>query len=332
MLTDSYLRKHDYLRVSITDKCNLRCAYCMPPEGIPFLAHEEVLRNEEFVRLIRIFVEMGISKIRFTGGEPLIRKGLMNIIEEIRLRFPHVELAITTNGILLDEFLDDLHRLRVQKLNISLDTLSPARFLEVTRRDELPVVLANIDRALDRKFFDIKLNAVLFEETLEELEDLLVYAGERDIVFRFIERMPFSDSDLAESFISSDLLVEKISRMGVMTRNNVRDTAVSNRYDLRMDSGLLVKIGVIPSITHKFCASCNRLRLTADGSLKTCLHSAVEHDLKKALRSGNGDEDLKALIMGAVKDKQSSHKLDCYSADGGCAAVVNSRTMSKIGG
>jgi len=232
MLTDTFHRKHDYLRVSITDKCNLRCQYCMPPEGVEFLPHDQVLRNEEFIRLIGIFSGMGINKIRFTGGEPLVRKGFVDILSETRRLYPHIELAITTNGTLLGDYLDDLYRLKVKKINISLDTFSRERYEKITRRDHFDTVIANIERAIEFGFFDIKINAVLFRETLDELDDFLDYFKDKDIVLRFIERMPFSEKDLEIPFLSSDALLKELEKRGELKRDGGRDTTVSLRYNL----------------------------------------------------------------------------------------------------
>lgn len=332
MLTDNFLRKHDYLRVSITDKCNLRCIYCMPPEGVPFLPHGEVLRNEEFVELIRVFIEMGVKKIRFTGGEPLVRKGFVQIIEEVHSRFPDVELALTTNGVLLGEYLEDLQRNGVYKLNVSLDTMDRQRYQELTLRDHFDKVVENIDMALETGAFDVKLNAVLLRETLGEVDAFLDFCSERNLILRFIEKMPFTEEELRDTVVSSDSLVKEFESRGNLIRRKERDSQVAHRYDLQYKDDRLVRLGVIPPMTHKFCSSCNRLRLTADGNLKTCLHSCDEYDLKGALRDHASDEELKKIIHEAVEKKHEGHKLDCYATDGGCASIVNSRTMSKIGG
>ncbi len=162
MLTDSYSRKHDYLRVSITDRCNLRCSYCMPPEGIELLQHDQVLRNEDFVRLIGIFVSLGVVKVRFTGGEPLVRKGFIDIVSRTSELYPGLELCLTTNGTLLGDFIESLRRLKLKKLNISLDSLSRDTYRSITMIDCLEDVRANIDRVLAYRFFDVKINTVLF--------------------------------------------------------------------------------------------------------------------------------------------------------------------------
>jgi cyclic pyranopterin phosphate synthase len=332
MLIDAFKRRHDYLRVSLTDRCNLRCIYCMPAEGLECLPHQEVLRNEEFLDLIKLFISMGIRKIRFTGGEPLVRKGFLDIVEETRRFAPDVELAVTTNGVVLGGYIDDLCRLGVRKINISLDTLSVERFEKLTRRDALQSVLANIDKTLEYGFFDVKLNAVLFEETLKELDGFIAYCLERRLVLRFIERMPFTEEDRSAGFTSSDRLLDELARRGELARVRGMDTAVSHCYELSVPDGGRMFLGVIPPMTHKFCGGCNRLRLTADGLLKTCLLSSHEYNLKDRLRGGTDPDELRAMVLKALSEKGDGHHLDVSNADGGCSSLNNSRTMSKIGG
>ncbi|MBP6993176.1 MAG: GTP 3',8-cyclase MoaA [Spirochaetes bacterium] len=332
MLTDSYLRKHDYLRVSITDHCNLRCAYCMPPEGVALLSHDQVLRNEEFIRLIGIFVSLGVVKVRFTGGEPLLRKGFVDIAAKTREMFPALELCLTTNGTLLGDFIGDLKDHGVRKLNISLDTLSRDRYRSITRRDCFEDVIRNIDRALAESYFDVKINAVLSGDTIAELDDFLEYFKERNVTLRFIERMPFTAEPHGGSFLPSDRFIEELAARGDLDRNRAIDTSVALMYNFMYRGRYPVRIGVIPPVSKKFCGSCNRLRLTSDGSLKTCLHSGADHALKELLRSGADDAAVAREILAAVKQKHEGHSLDCASDEGGCAALVSTGFMSKIGG
>jgi cyclic pyranopterin phosphate synthase len=333
MLRDSYQRKIRYLRVSLTDKCNLRCAYCMPPEGVEFLPHDEVLRNEEFVHLIGLFVEMGVAKGRLTGGEPLVRKGFIDIVSKVRELFPDLEICLTTNGVLLGPYLEKLNDLAVRKINISLDTLNRERYARITGRDYLPDVLASIERAQGIGGFNIKLNAVLFRETLSELADLLGYAASRNLVLRFIERMPFIAEEEGQRFVPGDDLVEALKQYGTIGRDCEADTNVALMYHLEMHNNEKVRIGIIPPMTHKFCARCDRLRLTSDGHLKTCLYSRNEYDLKTLYRQDMGDEKIVEMIRAAVNEKPREHGVDCaeYGAQG-CASILSIRTMSKIGG
>jgi len=332
MLTDSFNRRLDYLRVSVTDKCNLRCVYCMPPGGVEFLPHDEVLRIEEFARLIAVFARLGVRKVRFTGGEPLVRRGFMGIVEETSRSHPHLELCLTTNGILLDEALDDLERHGVRKLNISLDTLSSERYRAITGRDEFDRVISNITHAIERRFFDVKINIVLHEGSLDELGEFIEFFAGKNVTLRFIERMPFGDEYETSRFVPSDRLVEHLGSMGNLVRSGDNDTNVAMMYDLSGRFGR-IGIGVIPPMTHKFCSRCNRLRLTCDGMLKTCLHSAVEYDLKTVLRLSDDDDPLEAIIMDAVSAKPEAHRLaNPLEAGDGCMAIVRNRRMSRTGG
>lgn len=332
MLTDTFNRRLDYLRVSVTDKCNLRCVYCMPPGGVEFLPHDEVLRIEEFVRLIGIFAGLGVRKVRFTGGEPLVRKGFMGIVEQVRRNHPEMDLCLTTNGILLDKVIEDLRRFGVRKLNISLDTMSAERYRAITGRDEFDRVIGNIVKALESRFFDLKINMVLHEESLVELDDFLRFFAGKDVTLRFIERMPFGDEYDASRFVPSDRLVECLLARGELVRSREGDTSVARMYDLRGEFGN-IRIGVIPPMTHKFCSRCNRLRLTCDGMLKTCLHSPVEFDLKTALRENEDDGPLTDVIIAAVHSKPEAHRLENpVEAGDGCMAIVRNRQMSRTGG
>jgi len=332
MLTDTYLRKHNYLRISITDKCNLRCRYCMPPEGVTFLPHTEVLRNEEFVDLIKIFVNMGVTKVRFTGGEPLLRKGIMDIISSTRQLFPDLELCLTTNGVLLGDYLDRLHEVKLNKLNISLDTLSKKRYEDITRRDSFDQVISNIAQTVESGNFDVKVNAVLFKETLDEIDDFLEYFKDTGVSLRFIERMPFTDEDSIQHFLPSDRLIEVLHTKGVLTRIPEADTRVALMYSLNYKGLYDIKIGIIPPMTHKFCSICNRLRLTSDGKLKTCLYSAEEYDLRMLLRLGTGTQEIMNSIIDSLKKKDEGHRLDCFSKAEGCSSLAGVSCMSKIGG
>ncbi len=330
MLHDSYSRKHSYLRVSLTDKCNLRCRYCMPPGGIDWLRHDQVLRNEEFVRLVRIFVSMGVTKVRFTGGEPLVRKGFIEITRETRRLFPELNLCLTTNGVLLERFLDDLADLRVRNINISLDTLSRKRYADITTVDAFDRVMAAIDGASGMNSFSVKVNAVLFKETLDELGDFLDFAAEKNVILRFIERMPFTDSRGDYSFLSSDVLIDALAGLGELRRDNSIDTSVAMMYTV-LRQGREVKIGVIPPMTHKFCSSCNRLRLMSNGRMRTCLYDDEGADLLEPLRSGAADDELAGIIMKAIRKKKEGHSIECLSEDGGCQAL-SAHSMSRIGG
>ncbi|MCL1911346.1 MAG: GTP 3',8-cyclase MoaA [Leptospirales bacterium] len=326
MLIDNFKREHDYLRVSVTDRCNLRCTYCMPDDAFEALSHNEVLRNEEFIELISAFVSMGVKKIRFTGGEPLVRKGFADILRRVKDIDPELQLAVTTNGVLLGDYLDEFRDIGIKKLNISLDTLSKERFMRLTRRDFLPDVLANIEKALNYAAFEIKLNVVLLKETLAEIDAFIDYCLKRDIILRFIERMPFQAEDGGDAFISSDILLAELAKRGELIRMESKDSTVALYYDLPVPNKGTARIGVIPPISHKFCAACNRLRITANGSLKTCLLSSSECNIKAVMRAGATRDELQNIITNALAEKDAGHLLD------GRHAVPVNRMMSKIGG
>ena len=332
MLKDNYLRTHNYLRVSVTDKCNLRCRYCMPMDGVRFLPHNEVLRNEEFIKLNETFIKMGIKKIRFTGGEPFIRKGFFDIISETAKIDPKVELCITTNGTLLDEHIADLKKYNVKKLNISLDTMSQEKFTSLTGVDNFDTVINNIERSLSADFFDIKINGVLMKSTLSEIDDFLQYFAGKNITLRFIERMPVTEQDEFNEFIPADDLITILKEKGELTRKNRDDTNVALRYDLKFKNKN-IRIGIIPPVTHRFCASCNRLRITSEGHLKTCLHSNKHYNLKELLRSGADEDELISHITSAIKDKWEGHNIECTSDNKGCRSIsAGIKSMSSIGG
>lgn len=332
MLKDNFLRNHNYLRVSVTDKCNLRCIYCMPPEGVEFLPHDKILRNEDFARIMGLFIKMGINKIRFTGGEPLVRNGIIDIISAARSFSPDVELCLTTNGILLNEYADDLQKQGVKRINISLDTLSKNRFLDLTGRDYFDTVIKNIEKMIGSDFFNIKINAVLFTHTLEELDDFLDYFMDKNITLRFIERMPVTEQDELNSFVPSDELIKALESRGKLTPVIKEASDVAMRYDIEYKNRK-IKLGIIPPVTHKFCSSCNRLRITAEGNLRTCLYSETNYNLKGMLSRNAGDEELADYISKAIKEKHQGHNIECTADTKGCRSIsCGIKAMSKIGG
>ena len=332
MLKDTFLRTHNYLRVSITDKCNLRCRYCMPPEGVKFMPHGEILRNEEYIKLIGIFVAMGVKKIRFTGGEPLIRRGFIDIISETQKLYPQIELCVTTNGTILDEYINILKQHNVKKLNISLDTMSREKFHSITGVDCFYTVLKNIEKSLDADFFDIKVNGVLLKSTLQEIDSFLDYFSDKNVILRFIERMPVTREDAFNEFVPSDNLIKLLAEKGELIRKNSDDSGVALRYDLNY-KGRVIKIGVIPPMTHRFCASCSRLRITSEGNLKTCLHSDKKYNLRDLLRNDADEKEIMNFISAAIKEKWKSHNMECTADNGGCKSIsAGVKSMSSIGG
>lgn len=352
-LTDPFNRRIDYLRVSITDRCNFRCVYCMPEQGFPATPKTEQLTFEEMARLVRIAVELGITKVRLTGGEPLLRKELPALVREIS-SFPGIEdISCTTNGFMLEELACVLALSGLHRVNVSLDTLQPERFTAIARRGSLDRVLAGIDAAFDAGLNPVKINCVLMKGVNDdEVADFAQLTMDRELHVRFIELMPMrwnldegpsykagcvselvqlkqtrgdmlSDTQMRRMFLSSETAKSKIeSALGKMEDADVRTNGPARTYRLPGAAG---SVGFISQITNDFCSRCNRLRLTHDGFLRPCLMSDGELDLRTPIRSGASDEDLAALYRHVVDHKPERH----YLAEG---QKVVGRGMSQIGG
>ena len=308
-LIDACHRRLNYLRISVTDRCNLRCAYCLPCEDVPRLSHEEVLRYEEILRIVRVGVGLGISKVRVTGGEPLVRKGVVGFLAELA-RIPEIkDLSLTTNGVRLKEHLNALQAAGVARINISLDTLRPERYRRITGVDAFDAVWEGILAAHARGFRPIKLNVVaLAGVNDDELVDLARLSLEHPFHVRFIEFMPIGSSRIGKR---PPLLVpeieERIGALGKLVPVERREMdGPAHRY--RFD-GAPGEIGFIPAISHQFCRRCNRLRLTASGQLRPCLLSDRQEDLKGPLRRGCSDADLAEVFFSATRHKPSDHNL-----------------------
>ncbi len=309
MLIDPCNRRLNYLRISVTDRCNLRCAYCIPLGDDRRLDHAEILRYEEILRLVTIGVGLGIEKVRITGGEPLVRRGLPALLAAIH-RLPGIrDLSLTTNGLLLEEHLDALVAAGLRRVNVSLDTLSRERYRELTGVDALERVLAAVDAALAAGLRPVKINVVALRGVNEdELVDLARLSLARPLHVRFIEFMPIGAPRLADR---PPLLVPEIRRrlapLGELTP--VPPDAMDGPAERFRLPGAAGEIGFIPAISHHFCSRCNRLRLTAAGTLRPCLLSDREEDLKGPLRSGATDEELAAIFLAAARHKPSDHNL-----------------------
>jgi len=324
MLRDSFGRPVDYFRVSVTDRCNLRCVYCMPPEGIPLKPIAEILTYGELLRVVGVAVSLGIRKVRITGGEPLVRRGVVDFVRALS-RVPGIaDLCMTTNGVALVDLAGPLAAAGLRRVNISLDTVRRDRFAEVTRRDLLPAVLAGIDAAITAGLHPVKINAVLLPGLhAGAVDDFLNLAREMPVEVRFIERMPIGCLP-AEGYVSADGIRRRIlSLTGVRERiGSPRDPAVT--YDV---PGFRGTLGIVSPISRKFCASCNRLRLTADGRLRNCLFARETLDVRQVLRGESGDRELADLIRQAVASKPEGHDL---RGDG--AAPATAEPMSRVGG
>ncbi len=306
--TDSFLRKIDYLRLSITDRCNLRCSYCMPKDGVPKLDHSDVLRYEEILNVARIAAAMGISKIRITGGEPLVRKEVLKLCESIAKSPGLKSLSLTTNGVLLSDFAGELVRVGIKRINISLDTLRPERFAAITRRDLFGKVWEGIMAAHEVGISPVKLNAVVMRGVNDdEIEDLARLTFRFPFHVRFIEIMPFRQDDYESVFVSASEILERLQRIAPLEASNGGESngpALYYRFE-----GAPGEIGIISPVSSHFCESCNRMRVTSDGKLRTCLFSTDETDLRRLLRYGASDEEIGAAIRGAIVKKPKKHQL-----------------------
>ncbi|WP_139653628.1 GTP 3',8-cyclase MoaA [Raoultibacter phocaeensis] len=333
-MKDSHGRTIDYLRISLTDRCNLRCIYCMPDEGVDQMSHEDILRIEEIEQAVRVAAQMGITRVRLTGGEPLVRKGVVDLIRSIK-NTPGIEhIAMTTNGVLLPRMAEELKDAGLSRVNISLDTLDPDQFAMITRRGRLEDTLAGIEAALEVGFDPVKINAV----TVRSLnQDYLAFAKlsiDRPLHVRFIEYMPVGESSGAtgcgwgkEDVVPSEELIEIIDAraqaegMGpLVAAGGTRPEGWGPaRYYAFADA--LGTVGFISPLSRHFCSECNRLRLTADGKLRPCLFSDVEFDLREALRE-NDEAAAKAVFAEALGAKPDDHH----------DKVGTERGMSQIGG
>ncbi len=300
--------KINYLRLSITDRCNLRCMYCMPDEGIDFVPHGDVLSYEEILHLVDVSVHAGIRKVRLTGGEPLVRKGFIDFLAELSCLEGLEEITLTTNGVLLRDFAADIRACGICRINISLDTLKPDRFFQITRRDYFERVIQGIQEAERLGFDPIKINVVAIRGFNEdEILDFARMTLDKPYHIRFIEYMPVGkgNSWTNDKFISTDEIKERILEIGGL--HPVLSSAFdgpAERFRLEGGKG---EIGFIGALSNHFCDRCNRLRLTAEGHLRGCLFSDREIDVRAALREGKADGHLIRLITRAIESKPKSH-------------------------
>jgi cyclic pyranopterin phosphate synthase len=326
-LQDSWGREIKSLRVSVTDKCNFRCRYCMPAEGLEWLPRDEILSFEEIARLVRVLAAMGVEEVRLTGGEPLVRRDLPALVEQLGT-IPGVnDLSLTTNGVLLDRLAAPLVAAGLTRLNVSLDSLSHVRFTEITRRDALDRVLAGLEEA-ERypELRPIKINCVAMRGFTEvEVPALAELARRKPYVVRFIEFMPLDadESWRGDAVLTGGEIRALIEERWPLEEIPAKASSTARRFRFADGAG---EIGFVNPVSEPFCSSCDRIRLTADGQLRTCLFSRREWDLKTPLREGASDEELERLLRFAVRHKELKHKIN----DAGF--VRASRSMSQIGG
>lgn len=327
-LVDSWGRVHDNLRISVTDRCNIRCFYCMPETDVHFVRRSEILDFEEIERFVRIAVTLGIRKLRVTGGEPLVRRDLAVLIRRLST-IPGIEdLALTTNGVLLPQLAAPLYEAGLRRINVHLDTIDRARFLEITRRDEIHKVLAGLEACKQLGYSKIKLNAVAVKHLVEpDIVPLARYARENGFEVRYIEFMPLDAQNLWDR--SKVLLADEI--IAILGREiaplvpvpDPDPRAPASEYQFSDGIG---RVGFIASVSRPFCLNCNRLRLTADGKLRYCLFAVEEDDVKTLLRSGASDEAIVALVRRNVADKWEGHEINSTRF------VAPPRPMYSIGG
>ncbi|NLK51015.1 MAG: GTP 3',8-cyclase MoaA [Syntrophomonadaceae bacterium] len=325
-MQDVFCRNIDYLRISITDKCNLRCVYCMPEEGIKLKPHREILRFEEILRLVKVASGLGIKRVRLTGGEPLVRRGVENFVRKL-IQIPGIEdVAMTTNGILLTSLGPALKRAGLKRVNVSLDTLQSKKFRKITRVGDLHQVWEGIETALDIGLHPVKLNMVVMrgyndDEILDFVKLVYLYP----LHVRFIECMPIGEADgwAQKQLVSQEEIKARVAEHYPLEPcDSILGSGPAQYYRL---SGALGSVGFISPITAHFCPTCNRLRLTADGRLRPCLNSQWEIDVKSPLRAGATDAELRDIFLEAALRKPRRHNMS--------EAVWNQpRMMYQIGG
>ncbi len=324
-LVDPFGRVVRDLRISVTDRCNFRCTYCMPEEGMQWMPRSDILTFEEIERIARICVERyGVDGIRLTGGEPTVRAHLATLVA--KLAQLGIDLAMTTNGATLRHSADALRQAGLKRLNISLDTLDREKFERMTRRDELHNVLAGIEAAQEAGFAPVKINTVVERGVNDdEIVDLARFGRERGLEVRFIEFMPLDASDAWQrsQVVGQDELVATLAAEWPLEQVPARGAAPADRWRYADGGGV---VGVIPTVTKPFCGDCDRVRLTADGQFRTCLFATNEFDLRELLRHGASDADIEACIEAAVGTKWAGHQINQVNF------IRPARTMSQIGG
>lgn len=326
-MRDGFGREIDYLRISVTDKCNLRCKYCMPECGVDFVEHAEIISLEEIYRIARIMESLGVRKIRFTGGEPLVRKNLGKLIGDVSGLQGIRDIAMTTNGILLKENISSLKNAGLKRVNISLDTLDREIFQNITGCDALSDVLDAVDEAY-LSGLGVKINCVPCRELNEEsIEGVAGLARERTIDVRFIELMPIGCGKRFHAIPSGEILTRLEKTFGESKKEESDKSGETAQY-YRFD-GFQGRVGLVSPMSHMFCGACNRIRLTAEGRLKLCLHYDDGIELKPLLRTGMSDEEITERIIAAVQRKPRAH---AFSEDGTGTGKEDPRKMVQIGG
>ncbi len=344
-LKDSFFREIDYLRFSITDRCNLRCIYCMPPEGVLPFRHQDILTYEEIVRIITIAAGLGIKKIRLTGGEPLSRKNISFLIASIKNIEGITDLSMTTNGMLLEKFAQDIAAAGLDRINISIDSLKPERYRHITGHGSLDTVLKGLAAAEQAGLNPVKINMVPIRGLNDdEIADFARLTIDSELQVRFIEFMPSAsiDSWSPDKYIATKEIKAVIEHIAPLSPVRLRKNGPSKYFRLKGAKGV---IGFISALTHHFCGGCNRIRITADGKIRSCLFSESEIDLRSALRMGMPDTELERLLKLSVAVKPRGHAItnagkernvrltsETGNVEAHAFASLKKRPMSRIGG
>ncbi|MFO0752445.1 MAG: GTP 3',8-cyclase MoaA [Thermodesulfovibrionales bacterium] len=325
-IQDKYERVIDYLRISITDRCNLRCIYCMPSEGVKLIRHKDILRYEEIIRIVRVAADLGVRKVRLTGGEPLTRKDLPHLVEAVSTIEGIDDVSLTTNGLLLEKLARPLAAAGLKRVNVSLDSLRPERYREITRGGDIRDVLAGIEEAEKAGLLPVKLNMVPIRGfNDDEIEDFARMTLQKAYDVRFIEFMPIGAREIwsHEKYISTEEIRQRVEAIAPLLALKLRKAGPARYFRFGDAPGV---IGFISPITHHFCGSCNRLRITSDGKLRPCLFSETEIDLKPALRGDSPDSEVGKLLRLAVEVKPEGHSIKHETS------FTHLKRMSKIGG
>ena len=327
LLADQFNRPITYLRISVTDKCNLRCVYCMPERGLSWLPKAKILSYEEISKLVRAAASVGVRSVRLTGGEPLIRKDLYRLVEELAAIDGIDDIALSTNGLLLEEQVDDLVRAGLRRVNISLDTLREDRFSELARRPGLDRVLAGIDAAIAHGLTPLKINCVVMRgKNDDEIAAFAQWTKTRPVFVRFIEVMPVHENvELQrDAYVSADEILERVREAGELQPSSGPGGNGPARYFAF--PGAAGAVGVISPLSHDYCERCNRVRLTADGRLRLCLFGDYEIDFRTPLRAGATNEEIAGTLRSAMLIKPERHHLQLGETSS------RMRAFSEIGG
>ena len=326
LLFDNHGREMSYLRLAVTDRCNLRCTYCMPAEGIAYLPEKKLLSWEEMLRIVHVLNQLGIRKVRITGGEPFVRPGLMEFLQELA-KIENLEICLTTNGVLLENHLDSLLNLGIKNVNLSLDSLDSECFFKITRRNDFDQVYRNLMRMIEANFI-VKLNAVVMHGMNEtDILPLVNFTEKHPVSVRFIEEMPFNGSGLVEEKLFWDyrrILSHIKTEFPHIEEVPMAYGETSKNYHV---PGFMGDVGIIAAFSRTFCGSCNRIRVTSLGQVKTCLYDDGVFDLKDYLRLGVSDEDLKNTMIKIFGERPK----DGFEAENNRKGVIN-ESMTSIGG